>query len=218
MQDVPNSCGFLAFQPVRDKALALGNPLRYFASVFNGAHWLAVTRHDKDATWRSLSAVCRDQGWSKQRVLHELQNGLPYRTYPPGETIDFHDPATTQNLDLETSEVTVAWVPPDGGVVIAFKQVAIEILWPPPEDASPIASPPAGLGPQTDRVLRVLPGIYPPNGKPPVGMSIPAVRRKVLAALTAERESGQAPEREKDLPDPSPDIVSKAVNHIRRTT
>jgi hypothetical protein len=219
MRDVPNSCGFLAFPPGCCKPLALGNPLRYFASVFNGSHWLVVTRRDTNATWRSLGTLCRELDWSKRRLLHELQHGLPYQTIPPGWTIDWHSPTTEQTLNLDASEVTIiSAASPSSAALLDCTTVAIEILWPPPEDAPPIASPPAGLGPQTDRVLRVLPMIYPPDGKPPVGMSIPAIRRKVLAALTAERESGRAPAREKDLRDPSPDIVSKAVNHIGRST
>jgi hypothetical protein len=47
---VPNSCGFLAFSPTRDKVLALVNGLSYFVFVFNGSDSLAVTGRDKDAT------------------------------------------------------------------------------------------------------------------------------------------------------------------------
>jgi hypothetical protein len=47
---MPNSWGFLAFLPVHDKPLAVGNGLRYFVRLFNGSDLLAVTGRDKDAT------------------------------------------------------------------------------------------------------------------------------------------------------------------------
>jgi hypothetical protein len=50
MREAPNPCGFLALPPIRDKAVALGNRLRYFGSVFNGWYWLLVTGRDKGAT------------------------------------------------------------------------------------------------------------------------------------------------------------------------
>ena len=68
---------------------------------------------DKDATWRSLGTLCRGRGWSKRRLLHELQHGLPYRTIeplPPGRTINWHDPEVGRSLDVEASEVTLTEV------------------------------------------------------------------------------------------------------------
>jgi hypothetical protein len=83
-----------------------------------------------------------------------------------------------------------------------------------PSFAAPAVAP-AGLGWQVDRVLRVLPTCYP-DGKPPRHLPIKTVHGKVLDALKAERESGQAPKNEKDLLDPSPDSVDRAVNRLGR--
>ncbi len=74
--------------PVRDMALAFVNLLHYFVLVFNGSDLLAVTGRDKGATWRSTNVL----GWSKPRLLHELQNGRQYRTFPPGISIDWERP------------------------------------------------------------------------------------------------------------------------------
>jgi hypothetical protein len=48
--EVPNSCGFLAFLTVRDKALVIGNCLDYFVWVIKGSHSLGKPRRDMDAT------------------------------------------------------------------------------------------------------------------------------------------------------------------------
>src|SRR5262249_11551543 len=59
-----------------------------------------------DATWRTLGTLCRDLDWSPRRLLHELQNGLRYRTIPEGRAIDWHDPNVQRWLNLEASEVS----------------------------------------------------------------------------------------------------------------
>src|SRR5262245_42103823 len=107
MQEVPISSRFLRFQPPPPGGVAFVNGLRYFASVCNGWCCLANLRRDIDATWRSVGAWCREAGWSKRRLLHELQNGLPYRTIPPGHTIDWYDDNVQRFLDLAASEVTI---------------------------------------------------------------------------------------------------------------
>ncbi len=67
-----------------------------------------VTRRDKDATWRSVGTLCRERDWSKPRLIHELQNGLRYRTIPEGYVIDWHDRLRVQpNLNVEASEVKI---------------------------------------------------------------------------------------------------------------
>jgi hypothetical protein len=65
-----------------------------------------VVRRNNDATWLSADALCHALGWSKRRLLYELQNGLPYRTIPPGHVIDWHDPTVENSLAVEASEVT----------------------------------------------------------------------------------------------------------------
>jgi hypothetical protein len=148
MREVPISCGLLAFPPAHDEPLALGNRLRYFASVFNGSFWLAVTRRDKDATWRSLGTLCRELDWSRPRLIYKLQNGLPYRTVPPGHAIDWRDLNVVHRLDVEASTVTLVLGVPkiDGALTLDTLTVGIEVLPPtnaetpsPPEDALPTA-------------------------------------------------------------------------------
>jgi hypothetical protein len=61
---------------------------------------------DKGATWRSTGTLCRERDWSKRRLLFELENGLPYRTIPPGWTIDWSDDLVWPLLDIEASEIS----------------------------------------------------------------------------------------------------------------
>jgi hypothetical protein len=146
MREVPISCWFLAFPSLRDKALALGNGLRYFARVFNGPNALVMSGRDKSATWRSLGTHCRECDWSRPRAICELQNGLPYRTIPPGHVVDWHDPDVELSLDVEASTVTLmlGTVMAEGETcfVLGFDTptVGIEVLS--PTDAE-VPSPPA---------------------------------------------------------------------------
>jgi hypothetical protein len=66
------------------------------------------TTRDKDATWRGIGYYADERGWSKPRVIQEVQNGLPIRTQPEGHEheIDWHDPNVTHHLNLETSELS----------------------------------------------------------------------------------------------------------------
>jgi hypothetical protein len=107
----------------------------------NGSDLLAVIGRDKDATWRSLGTLCREQDWSKQRLLHELRNGLPTRTFPPGHAIDWHDPNVESSLNVEASEVTYVKgvLGGEGWIGLDTPTVGIEAL--PSSDAVP--SPPA---------------------------------------------------------------------------
>ena len=57
MQEVPNSCGFLAFSPVRDAVLAFVNGLYYFVLIFNGSDLFAVAGRDIDATTGRLLPI-----------------------------------------------------------------------------------------------------------------------------------------------------------------
>src|SRR5262249_10339143 len=104
MREVPIPRGFLAFSMVGSKAVAVGNGLGYFISVFNGSEGLVVAGRDTRATWRST----KDLGWSKARVLQELRSGRPYRTSPRGIDIDWGDPwVDAGGLDVRTSEVRI---------------------------------------------------------------------------------------------------------------
>jgi hypothetical protein len=155
MQEVPVPYGFLAFPAIGGKAVALVNRLRYFATVFNGSCLLAVTGRDKDATWRTLGALCRERDWSPRRLLHELQRGLSYRTIPAGHAIDWHAPDVV--IDVEASEATYTKGVPDvaGAVTLDRPTVGIEVL--PPRDAevpAPAASASARWAFATARDLR----------------------------------------------------------------
>jgi hypothetical protein len=85
----------------------LSDSLCYFATVFNGSGLLVVTGRDTDATWRSLATFCRERDWSRPRLLQELQNGLPYRTIPPGHVIDWRHYNVERSLDLAASTVMI---------------------------------------------------------------------------------------------------------------
>ena len=65
-----------------------------------------------NATWRSTGSMCHERGWSRHRLIHELQNGLPNRivphpSVPPGHVIDWSDDAVLSSLDVAASEVTI---------------------------------------------------------------------------------------------------------------
>jgi hypothetical protein len=92
-----------------------------------------VTRRDKDATWRALGTLCRERDWSRPRALYELQNGLPFRTVPPGHEhkIDWHDRRLLQHLNLAASEVSSEFLSP-------ILTVGIEVLA--PSDIAPAVS------------------------------------------------------------------------------
>jgi hypothetical protein len=72
----------------------------------NGPETLAVVGRDTDATWMTLGEVCRERGWSRHRLIQELQNGMRHRRIPEGPEIDWHDPDVRRWLNLETSEVS----------------------------------------------------------------------------------------------------------------
>jgi hypothetical protein len=87
--------------------------------------------------WRSLGALCREFDWSQPRLLYELQNGLPYRTFPPGHVIDWYHPDVERGLDLNTGRVTYT----RGVLGLGFDRptVGVEVL--PPTDTLPLPPP-----------------------------------------------------------------------------
>ncbi len=109
--------------------------LRYFAPVFNGSRWLAVSGRDKDATWRSLAALCHRLDWSRPRALYELQNGLHYRTVPPGHVVDWHHPHVETTLNINASTVQVILGIAKGVVGFDIITLGVEVL--PPSSAAP---------------------------------------------------------------------------------
>jgi hypothetical protein len=146
----------------RDEVVAIVNGLRYFASVINGSSSLVIARRNMNATWRSVGTLCRERDWSKRRLLHELQHGLPYRTVPPGHVVDWHHPVAAQTLDLEKSEVTIIGALVDGTMAFDTIIVGIEVL--PPTDetddvltaspASDLPAPPASPKNVSEAALR----------------------------------------------------------------
>jgi hypothetical protein len=99
--------------------------LHYFARVFNGSGLLAVTGRDTDATWWTLGKLCRELGWSRQRLLYELQNGrVRYRTIPEGHVIDdWLDPYLRPYLNIEASEISIP-----SGVVVGAINDAVAVI------------------------------------------------------------------------------------------
>jgi hypothetical protein len=87
------------------QALAFGFDWVYLVPVFNGSGSPGMAGRNTDATWRSLSTLCRELDWSRPRLLHELRNGLPYRTVPPGHMVDWHNLDVECSLDEKTSTV-----------------------------------------------------------------------------------------------------------------
>jgi hypothetical protein len=180
---------------------------------------------DDKLTPRSRWQAIVDAGRALRRMRRSLLETVApavraSREAVPPEAIEALAEIGRLNREAEADDSTA----PTPSIIEPVRAAAVsDAPAPAPVAQAPVPSasetpPPAGLGPQTDRVLRVLPTIYRPDGKAPVGLSIPAVRNKVIAALKVERESGRAPENEKDLDDPSDDSVAKAVNHIGRTT
>jgi hypothetical protein len=99
---------------------------------------LLVAGRDNIATWQTPATLCRERDWSRSRLIERLQNGLPYRTIPPGYVIDWHDPLRVQrNLNVETGEVSFL-------VGRKLLTVGIEVLPPmDPEVPAPSADSPA---------------------------------------------------------------------------
>ena len=141
MREVPISSRFLAFSSVAARPLVFGNGLDYFVLIINGSSSLVKPRRGMNATWRSAGALCREYDWSKRRLLHELQHGLPYRTFPSGHTIDWHHPHSARSLDLARSEVTIIGPLINGVVGFEMTTVCVEVL--PPTDAASSAPPTA---------------------------------------------------------------------------
>jgi hypothetical protein len=192
MREAPVSSGFLAFSPARDKALVLGNHLRYFASVFNGSYWLAMTRRDMDATWRTLGKYCRDFDRSKPRLLHELRNGLPYRTIPPGHAIDWHRPAVAHSLDLEASTVTIVRgmlsTEAELSFSVALDSITVGVEVCPPPDSTPAADASARWTVAAIRRLWSEGKIG--KGKIGEGMTKTEVSRRLAAASEVDARAG----------------------------
>jgi hypothetical protein len=64
-------------------------------------------------------------------------------------------------------------------------------------------------GPQINRVRKVMPRLFPPKGKVPVGTSVETVWSKVVAELKADSKA-------KNMNDPSPDVVEAVIKELGR--
>jgi hypothetical protein len=126
---------------------------------------------DKDATWRTLPLLCGERGWSKSRAVYELQNGLPYRTFPPGHVIDWNDPNVTHNLNLETGEIMLVRgaLQVEGALAPDTLTVSIEVL---PTDTAAVSSAPTRgwwKSPPAETLKTAMEDIasgYPPGVRP----------------------------------------------------
>jgi hypothetical protein len=96
------------------------------------------------ATWRSTGAL----GWPKARVLHELQNGREYRTFPPGISIDWSDPNVERTLDLTGSAVTFVRGAKVSAALLGLDRLTVAFeIWDgeKPSQLEPAANAPAAL-------------------------------------------------------------------------
>jgi hypothetical protein len=157
MREVPVLSGFTAFPVVATAPSRFWKVSNTFLWFVNGSEALTQTGRNMAATWRSLALLCRERGWSKSRAVYELQNGLPYRTFPPGHVIDWHNPNVTHNLNAETGEVMLVRgvLEVEGALGPHTLTVSIEVL--PPADAempSPPAEPSVVWARATIRTLR----------------------------------------------------------------
>jgi hypothetical protein len=80
MKESPANRAFLAFLPVRDKALAFGAGSHYFVSLINGSERLQVIGRDKDATCESKPRVAAAVGRAFAR--RSDNNGHGWRWIP----------------------------------------------------------------------------------------------------------------------------------------
>jgi hypothetical protein len=152
--------------------------------------------------WCTAGALCQQLGWPKRRLIYELENGLPYRTIPPGWTIDWSDSYVWPYFNVEASEISIPY-----GVVVG----AIEP--PPPKKHSAMAYEKVTLG------IEVLPpgapadaGVPSPSADAPVAS--PASPKKVSEADVREAVLAIEADHTKQHPDaPAPDEVAlhKAV-------
>jgi len=171
----------------------------------NGSEILAVIGRDKDATWRTLGTLCRELGWSVQRLLYELHNRrVRYRTIPEGYVIDdWLDPYLRPYLNVEASEISI----PSGVVVGAINDAVAVITGrpPPPKRRSELEGMTIGI-----EVLP--PGAQPadadvpsPSVDAPVASLVPprkvseADLRKALLAIVKEHPPDSLPPDEETL-------------------
>jgi hypothetical protein len=161
---------------------------------------------DKDATWRTLGALCRTLGWSRPRLFYELQNGLRSRTFPPGHVFNWHDPSLRCALDVEASTLPLSCANTSGMATVNSswtlqEPIGIEVLPPeaPPADADvplPSAEAPAALPVPPKKVseadvrkaIQSIVKEHPP-GRPPLDEEslVKEVERRVDARLARER-------------------------------
>jgi hypothetical protein len=207
MREVPISCRFRPFPVVAatpSRVWVVSDILLLFV---NGSDLLAVTRRDMDATWRTLGTLCRELDWSKRRLIHELCNGLRYRTIPEGYVIEWDNDFLWPYLNVEASEISVPYglyaagvAPPPPKTRAGLDQgltLGIEVLPPtdaevPVPSASAPAAPPALPRKVSEADLRkaVLAIVeeHPPGSRPPDEESLhEEVERRVGAQLARDR-------------------------------
>jgi len=196
MREVPISCWFLAFPVVAATLSHFRIVSDILLLVVNGSEALAVARRDKDATWRKLGTLCRELDWSRSRLIHELQRGLRYRTFPEDHAINWDDPAVRLALDVEASTLPRGYASVLGlaNSWTIQEAIGIEVLPPdaPPHSANaPAASqvPPRKVSEADVRkALLAIVEEHPPGSSPLDEESLCSeVERRVGAQLARDR-------------------------------
>ena len=163
-------------------------------SFVNGSEALAVTRRDKDATWCTTGTLCRQLDWSRLRLLHELKNGLPYRTISKEYVVDWHDPHVRRKLNVEASEVQIYDAQFYDAQSGSWVVVGIEVL---PPDV-PTETEPA---PAADAEVPAPSATVPAASPAPPRQVSEADLRRALEAIVENHPPGSPPPNEESLCD-----------------
>jgi hypothetical protein len=134
MLEVPIPSRFLAFLPGSTPSHAtykVGMISYDITRVERPGNILDATRTQHGARWCPAGTACRERGWPAWKLFQELQNGLPYRTFPPGHTFDLSDPEVHRKFDAGVSTITI-FAPgmPGSDYLTGTVVVGIEVLLP----------------------------------------------------------------------------------------
>jgi hypothetical protein len=182
------------------------------ALTFTSAAALNITTR----SWRTLGRLRRELDWTKPDLEYALQNGLRYRTTPPGVVIDWRAFRVLRTLDVEHSTVRLR-------LGDKWRDVGVKVL--PPDDAevpSSLADAPAassasprevsgattGKGHQAHRVQMAL-GRLRDRGLVLSQHMRPELRRRIGKELDAEaRRTGSSD------PLPSRQVMDKVLKAV----
>ena len=166
---------------------------------------------DKPTTPRSLAQATA----AAAKAMRAFQKTLPPETVKTmteiGQQIQADEPAPA----IPAATVTAASDP----VLEPVPAASAPDSAPEPVPTTPVQQPRRRRAdrPQFDRVMRVLPRIFPPDGKVPWGMKETSVVKVVSDWVKDEQRRGKAPESEHGLPGwVSRGVVRDAVEIIGR--